>query len=93
MMGWSESKAPMFGIGQAWPGRYGKHRHEYEPGLSSEQILQEARAFCSDGASSIGWWGWGDSQYVPKTMTPNDSSVIQAGIRQAVGACAEMGAG
>lgn len=92
-MGWSESTAPMLGIGQAWSGRYGKHRIEYEPGLSSEQILQETRAFCQAGASAIGWWSWGDSQYVHKTLTPNSSSVIQAGIEQGIAACRELGAG
>lgn len=90
-MGWVESDTPMLGIGQAWSGRYG--HHEFEPGLSDEQILAQARAFCADGATAIAWYGWDDSGFHKKTQTPNNSAVIQDGIRQGISACAEMGAG
>ena len=87
--GWVEADTPMLGINQGWSGRFGAR--EYEPGLSSEQMVAEARAFCSDGASSIAWYGWGGVKREAQTAT--SSPAIQSGITQGIAACAELGAG
>jgi hypothetical protein len=83
--GWSDSRAPLLGIGQAWYGRYDKHY--YQAGLTVGEMLTQARAFCSYGATAIGWYAWNDSGYGPGTQTPNNSAVIRAGIKHAVSAC------
>jgi hypothetical protein len=82
--GWVESATPLLGIGQAWSGKLPKH--EYEPGLSSAQMVTQAEAFCAYGASSIGWYGW--EGFKGKTQTPKNSSVIQQGIAEGAAACA-----
>jgi hypothetical protein len=81
--GWVNSETPLLGIGQAWSGRVGKH--EYEPGLSSAQMVAQAQAFCSNGASSIGWYGW--EGFKAPTHTAANSSVIQQGIKEGAAAC------
>jgi hypothetical protein len=82
--GWVEAETPLLGIGQAWSGIVGKH--EYEPGLSAAQMVTQAQAYCSFGASSVGWYGW--EGFKGKTQTPNNSSVIQQGIEEGAAACA-----
>lgn len=82
--GWVQAETPLLGIGQAWSGKAGKH--EYEPGLSSAQMLTQAQAYCSYGASSIGWYGW--EGFKGKTQTPRNSSVIRQGIEEGAAACA-----
>ncbi len=83
--GWSESRAPLLGIGQAWSGRYAAKY--YQPGLSAAEIVTQAKAFCSFGAQSIGWYAWDDSGYVRETQTPDNSQTIVHGIEQSVSAC------
>ncbi len=83
--GWSEARSPLFGIGQAWSGKF--ERREYEPGLSAAQMLEESDAFCEAGASSLGWYAWDDSGYVAGTKTPNNSPPIKEGIAQSLAAC------
>jgi hypothetical protein len=56
------------------------------PGLSSAQMVAQAQAFCSYGASSIGWYGW--EGFKGHTRTPDNSSVIQQGIEEGAAACA-----
>ena len=87
--GWVEANTPMLGINQGWSGR--TRAREFEPGLSAEQMVAQARAFCEDGASSIAWYGWGGVS--KRAWTATNSPAIQAGIRQGIAACAEMGAG
>jgi hypothetical protein len=83
-LGWNESDTPLLGIGQAWSGRFaGSH----EPGLSSSQVVEEASAFCSAGATSIGWYGWTDSGFVRLTQTPVNSPAIDEGIEQSINRC------
>jgi hypothetical protein len=81
--GWVEAETPLLGIGQAWSGQLGKH--EYQPGLSSAQMVAQARAYCSYGARSIGWYGW--EGFKSRTQTPEDSSVIRQGIEEGAAAC------
>jgi hypothetical protein len=83
--GWTLANAPLLGIGQAWSGRYGDGF--YQPGLSREQMLEQARGFCAYGATSIAWWAWDDGAYLPKTKTPEDSPVIDDGIGRGIDAC------
>lgn len=83
--GWTLAHAPLVGIGQAWSGRYGDGY--YQPGLSRKQMLDQARGFCTYGASAIAWWAWDDGAYLPKTKTPEDSRVIDDGIGEGIGAC------
>jgi hypothetical protein len=86
--GWTLAGAPLLGIGQAWSGRYGAGY--YQPGLSRKQMLDQARGFCSYGATAIAWWAWDDGAYRPKTKTPEDSRVIDDGIGQGIGACRSL---
>ncbi len=83
--GWSEALSPLLGIGQAWSGKSG--RREYQPGLSTAQMLEEAHAFCEAGASSLGWYAWSDSHFVAGTGTPVNSQAIREGIGQGIAAC------
>lgn len=83
--GWSESHAPLLGIGQAWSGRYDKRY--YQPGLTPAEMLTQAEAFCRYGATAIGWYAWDDSGFGPRTHTPDDSPVIRAGIQKGESAC------
>jgi hypothetical protein len=86
-LGWNESVTPLLGIGQAWSGRFaGSH----EPGLSSSQVLDEASAFCSAGATSIGWYGWTDSGFHRSTQTPVNSTAIDEGIEQSINHCVSI---
>jgi hypothetical protein len=87
--GWVRANTPLLGIGQGWSGHDGPR--EYAPGLSAEEIVAQARAFCADGASSIAWYGWGGVKRDAQTAT--NSPAIQAGISQSLAACAELGAG
>jgi hypothetical protein len=83
--GWTLAHAPLLGIGQAWSGRYGDGY--YQPGLSRQQMVDQARGFCAYGASAIAWWAWDDGAYRPRTKTPEDSSVIDDGIGSGIDAC------
>ena len=83
-LGWNIANTPLLGIGQAWSGRFAGG---YEPGLSTSQMLSEADAFCSGGATSIGWYGWSDSGYRRATQTPVNSSTIDTGIEQSIASC------
>lgn len=85
--GWVQANTPMLGINQGWSGH--TTAREFEPGLSSEQMVAEAHAFCADGASSIAWYGWGGVS--KRAQTATNSPAIQAGIRQSIAACAELG--
>jgi hypothetical protein len=82
--GWVAANTPMLGIAQGWSGRLGR---EYTPGLTPSQMLTEARAFCSHGATSIAWYAWDDRGYRHSTMTPNNSSAIRKGIEEGIAAC------
>jgi hypothetical protein len=87
--GWVQANTPILGINQGWSGHTAAR--EYEPGLSTEEMVAEARAFCLDGASSIAWYGWGGVSR--KAQTATNSTAIQAGVRQGIAACEELGAG
>jgi hypothetical protein len=83
--GWQIARTPLVGIGQAWSGPYdGPY---YQPGLSRKQMLEQAKAFCVFGATSIAWYGWADSGFMPSTHTPNNSTAIASGIRAGKSAC------
>jgi hypothetical protein len=83
--GWSISATPLYGIGQAWGGSYGGRY--YQPGLTSAEMLAQAKAFCAFGATYIGWYAWDDSGFDARTGTPNNSPSIAAGIRKGIRAC------
>ncbi len=83
--GWSIAATPLYGIGQAWGGSYEKRY--YQPGLTRSEMLEQAKAFCSFGASYIGWYAWDDSGFESRTQTPNNSKTIAAGIAAGIGAC------
>lgn len=83
--GWNVAKTPLFGIGQAWGGSYDKRY--YQPGLLRWEMLDQARAFCTFGATSIGWYAWDDSGFDSRTQTPNNSPEISAGIADGIKAC------
>jgi hypothetical protein len=83
--GWRLADTPLYGIGQAWGGSYnGSH---YQPGLTRDEMLKQAKAFCDFGATYIGWYAWDDSGYNSKTETPNNSAAIAAGIADGINAC------
>lgn len=83
--GWDIAKTPLYGIGQAWSGPYDK-RH-YQPGLTREEMLEQAKAFCDFGADYVGWYAWDDGGDEAGTQTPNNSSAIAAGIAAGIKAC------
>lgn len=83
--GWSLSRAPLLGIGQAWGGPYAKR--DYQPGLTEGEVFSQAKAFCSYGAASVGWYAWDDSGFGARTHTPNNSAAIDQGIRRGASAC------
>lgn len=86
--GWDIAKTPLYGIGQAWSGPYDK-RH-YQPGLTRHEMLEQAAAFCSFGATYVGWYAWDDSGYEAGTQTPNNSATIAAGIAAGIKACRQV---
>jgi hypothetical protein len=87
--GWDPSTTPLLGIGQAWSGPFASG---YTPGLSRDQMVAQATAFCRAGATSIGWYAWNDSDFIPgKTSTPITSSTIDAGITASIAACGVAG--
>ncbi len=83
--GWRIAATPLYGIGQAWGGAYGKNH--YQPGLTREEMLEQAKGFCGFGATDIGWYAWDDSGFNGRTKTPNNSTSIAAGIRGGIAAC------
>ncbi len=87
--GWAQADTPLLGINQGWSGRTSER--EYEPGLSVEEMVDEARAFCASGASSIAWYGWGGVGH--KAQTATNSPTIAEGITKGLAACAELGLG
>ena len=84
-LGWDMAHTPLYGIGQAWGGSYGKRF--YQPGLTREEMLAQAKAFCEFGASYIGWYAWDDSGFNSRTETPNNSLAVFAGIVDGIKAC------
>lgn len=86
--GWDIAHTPLYGIGQAWGGSYDKKY--YQPGLTRNEILEQARAFCEFGATYIGWYAWDDSGDNSRTETPNNSPAITAGIKAGLNACRQV---
>ena len=86
--GWQIARTPLMGIGQAWSGPF--NGPYYQPGLSRAQMLEQAKAFCAFGATSIAWYSWGDSGFMATTQTPDNSPAIAAGIRAGKNACAQI---
>jgi hypothetical protein len=83
--GWNIAKTPLYGIGQAWGGSYEKRY--YQPGLTRDEMLEQAKAFCDFGAGYIGWYAWDDSGFESRTETPNNSKIVTAGIAAGINAC------
>jgi hypothetical protein len=83
--GWRIARTPLYGIGQAWGGSY--ERRYFQPGLTRDEMLEQATAFCDFGARYVGWYAWDDSGFDPRTETPNNSSVVTAGIAAGIKAC------
>lgn len=83
--GWEIAHTPLYGIGQAWGGSYEKRY--YQPGLTRDEMLKQAKAFCDFGATYIGWYAWDDSGFESRTETPNNSPVISSGIAAGIDAC------
>lgn len=83
--GWSMATTPLYGIGQAWSGSYAKRYYTW--GLTRAEMVAQASAFCSFGATYIGWYAWDDSGFDARTQTPNNSATIAAGIGDGLAAC------
>jgi hypothetical protein len=86
--GWQIAQTPLYGIGQAWGGSYEKRY--YQPGLTRDEMLEQAKAFCEFGATYIGWYAWDDSGFDSRTETPNNSPTIAAGIAAGLKACRQV---
>lgn len=86
--GWHMERTPLYGIGQAWGGSY--ERRYYQPGLTRAEMREQAKAFCAFGARYVGWYAWDDSGFEKRTETPNNSSVVAAGIADGIGACRQI---
>ncbi len=89
--GWAIRHTPLYGIGQAWSGRY--DGHHYQPGLTAAEMLAQASGFCSFGARYVGWYAWDDSGFDRRTETPDNSATIAQGIGDGVNACRQAWAG
>lgn len=83
--GWAMRHAPLYGIGQAWSGRYDGHR--YQPGLTAAEMQAQAAGFCSFGARYVGWYAWDDSGFDRGTQTPNNSPAIAEVIGNGIVTC------
>ena len=83
--GWNVQETPLLGIGQAFSGPFGEE--EIVPGLTAQEMREEAQAFCAAGATSLGWYAWGDSEFVKATRTPYSSTIIRQGITQSLSDC------
>lgn len=86
--GWQIAKTPLYGIGQAWGGSYDKRF--YQPGLTRQEMLAQAKGFCGFGATYVGWYAWDDSGFDSRTQTPNDSKTVAAGIAAGIAACKKI---
>jgi hypothetical protein len=51
-------------------------------------MREEAQAFCAAGATSLGWYAWGDSEFRKATRTPYNSKIIHKGITDSSGPAA-----
>ncbi len=89
--GWRIAQTPLYGIGQAWGGSYEKRY--YQPGLTRQEMLDQAKAFCAFGASYIGWYAWDDSGFERRTRTPEHSHAIARGIAAGIDACERIWTG
>ena len=87
-LGWNSTATPLLGVGQAYAGAYAGIG--YEPGLTSQQMLTQATAFCKAGATSVAWYGWDDTAFGSQSLTPATSAGIQAGIVSGIAACQSM---
>ena len=83
--GWNLQETPMLGIGQAFSGPFGDE--EIVPGLTALEMREQAEAYCAAGATSLGWYAWGSSQFIKGTRTPYNSKIIRKGITESLSAC------
>jgi hypothetical protein len=83
--GWAERARPLLGIPQAWSGPF--QAHYFQPGLSVAEMVAQAHAFCAAGAKALAWYAWDDSGFGASTLTPDNSTVIRAGIVASADAC------
>jgi hypothetical protein len=83
--GWNVQETPLLGIGQAFSGPFGNE--EIVPGLTAQEMREEAQAFCAAGATSLGWYAWGDSQFLKTTRGPYNSKIIRQGITESLSDC------
>jgi len=84
--GWNIKKEPLIGIGQAFGGPIA-HTDGYWVTPSAKDIETQSRSFCEHGATGLTFYAWDDSEFGPSTQSPMNSSEIETGIRNGIGAC------
>ena len=84
--GWSITKEPLIGIGQAFGGPIAQ-TSDYWVTPSAKDIELQSLSFCQHGASGLAFYAWYNSGYGPETQTPMTSSQIVLGIRDGIAAC------
>lgn len=84
--GWSITKEPLIGIGQAFGGPIA-NTNNYWVTPNAKDIELQSRSFCEHGASGLAFYGWDDSEFGPGTQTPMNNSQITLGIREGIAAC------
>lgn len=84
--GWSITKEPFIGIGQAFGGAIA-HTEDYWITPNATDIETQSRSFCEHGATGLTFYAWNNSGYGPTTQTPINSPEIETGIRNGIAAC------
>jgi len=84
--GWSISREPMIGIGQAFGGtRAGTKNESVTP--NPQNMTTQALSFCQHGASDVFFYGWDMGTDFSNPQTPMTNSGIQQGVQQGIAAC------
>ncbi len=82
--GWSMSREPMIGIGQAFGGTdTGTHFETPNP----QNITTQALSFCQHGASAVFFYGWDTGTDFSNPQTPMTNSGIEQGVQQGIATC------
>jgi hypothetical protein len=83
--GWSISREPLIGIGQAIGGPLSPNDYWVTP--TAKDIETQSRSFCEHGAAGLTFYAWDNSGIGPMTQTPMNNSQIAMGIQNGIAAC------
>ncbi|MGH2444142.1 MAG: hypothetical protein ACRDFX_13385 [Chloroflexota bacterium] len=86
--GWNPSQTPLIGIPQAYGGQ-SRSDGSYEVVPTQASIVQQSRALCQSGASSLVFYGWSLSDFT-NPQTPSTNSDISNGVRGGISTCQQV---